>query len=187
MVVRTMNRSLLASSISLAAAAGLALLIATTPRPAEACGGTFCDTGPTAMPVDQTGETILFVVDDGHVEAHIQIQYDPETQAEQFAWLVPVTALPEFSVGSQQLFANMLQATVPAFGISNWNEPCVFGDTGGDGDGCDGGANGTGGDDGSLKLDLGGGEPGPPEVVPRSCSTPGPRSRACTPRCRRTR
>ena len=39
---------------------------------ARACGGTFCDVGPAAMPVDQTGENILFVIDEGFVEAHVQ-------------------------------------------------------------------------------------------------------------------
>ena len=150
---------------TLAVGLGLSLFIAGAPRPAEACGGTFCDAGPTAMPVDQTGETILFVVDDGHVEAHIQIQYDPETEAEQFAWLVPVTALPEFSVGSQQLFANILQGTVPAFGMSNWNESCGFEDEGGGWDGCDGGGDESGDGGVSEKLDIGGGEPEAPEVV----------------------
>ncbi len=121
------------------------------------------------MPVDQTGETILFVIDDGFVEAHIQIQYDPETEAQQFAWVVPVTALPEFTVGSQQLFANLLNGTVPVYGFDAWNEPCDFGDEGGDGfggDGCDGGGE-AGGDDGGIRLDIGGGmEPPPePEVV----------------------
>src|SRR6185295_1671829 len=44
-------------------------------REARACGGTFCDSGPTAMPVDQTGENVLFVLDGTNVEAHVQIQY----------------------------------------------------------------------------------------------------------------
>ncbi len=143
---------------------GLTCLGVAAPRPAEACGGTFCDSGPTSMPVDQTGETLLFVLDETHVEAHIQIQYDPETNAEQFAWVVPVTALPEFSVGSQRLFTNLLGATVPSYGWSSWSEPCGF-DTGGfDEGGCDE----TGGfdDGGSVKLDVSGPEEPPaPEVV----------------------
>ena len=60
----------------------LAAAASTTPRIAHACGGTFCDAGPTGMPVDQTGENILFVLDDDAVETHIQIQYDPDTTAE---------------------------------------------------------------------------------------------------------
>ncbi len=65
------------------------------------------------MPVNQTGETILFRLHDGRVEAHVQIAYngDPET----FAWLVPVQALPEVRAGSAQLFNNLLAGTVPTY------------------------------------------------------------------------
>lgn len=66
--------SLLATTL----AASLAVTL--TPQEAEACGGTFCDAGPTAMPVDQTGENILFVMGEGYTEAHIQIQYDPDAE-----------------------------------------------------------------------------------------------------------
>lgn len=90
----------------------------TASRPASACGGTFCDRGPASapipqpMPVDQTGENILFVMDGATVEAHVQIQYtgDPE----RFAWIVPIQTEPtEISPGSQPLFSNMATATVP--------------------------------------------------------------------------
>ena len=40
------------------------------------------------MPVDQTGEDILFVVDGAQIEVHIRIQYTGE--AERFAWVVPL-------------------------------------------------------------------------------------------------
>ena len=96
---------------------------------ARACGGTFCDTGPQVMPVDQTGETIVFWIDhtggEVHTEAHIQIQY--EGDAERFAWIIPVTQVPEVSVGSQALFNNMLAATVPTFTITTTS----IGDCGG--------------------------------------------------------
>jgi len=104
---------------SLAAALTLAL-----PNRAEACGGTFCDSGPNSMPVDQTGENIMFVIDGAYVEAHIQIQYDPNTEASKFAWVIPVTALPEFSVGSQLLFDNMLAGSVPTYGFNTSVEIC---------------------------------------------------------------
>ncbi|HEY3236040.1 MAG TPA: hypothetical protein VGJ84_15090, partial [Polyangiaceae bacterium] len=55
--------------------ASLILWSSALPRTASACGGTFCDSGPTAMPVDQSGENILFVMNGNTVEAHIQIQY----------------------------------------------------------------------------------------------------------------
>jgi len=64
----------LSSTLGVVLAAGVLVGVA-TPRDASACGGTFCDTGPRAMPVDQTGENIIFVMEPGQVEAHIQIQY----------------------------------------------------------------------------------------------------------------
>jgi hypothetical protein len=99
------------------------------PRLADACGGFFCDSGPQIMPVDQTGETIVFWVDESgsepHTEAHIQIQY--EGDAENFAWIIPVTSVPEVMVGSQQLFDNLLRATVPTFTVNTQ----TFGDCSG--------------------------------------------------------
>ena len=84
---------------------------AAVPREAQACGGTFCDVGSSAMPVDQRGENILFVIERGMVEAHVQIQY--EGDPEQFALVVPVMARPEIEAGSDALFQNLLVATVP--------------------------------------------------------------------------
>ena len=110
------------------------------PSSAAACGGTFCDSGPTAMPVDQTGENILFHLGENSVEAHIQVQYDPDSGAEQFAWVIPVTAIPEFEVGSQLLFDAMLQASVPSYGMQVSNDFC--------GEGFGGALTGSGGDDG---------------------------------------
>ena len=106
-----------ALSFSLASAAALAALTLLSPSSADACGGTFCDAGPTVMPVDQTGESIVFWIDEGgdepFTEAHIQIQYEGE--AENFAWIIPVTEVPEVLVGNQALFNNLLNATVPVF------------------------------------------------------------------------
>jgi MYXO-CTERM domain-containing protein len=132
------------------------------PSEASACGGNFCDTGPTAMPVDQTGENILFHIGADTVEAHIQIKIDPETDAEKFAWVIPVQALPEFEVGSQILFDNMLNGSVPRYGVNNQTDFCGVqgasegegastGDPAGDGDG-----------------DGDGGGPNGPEVVYRA-------------------
>jgi len=91
-------------------------LVLAAPREADACGGTFCDGGgPQVMPVDQRGENILFVREGDTIEAHIQIQY--EGDAASFAWLVPMTAVPEVEVGSEPLFRAMLAATVPTFTI----------------------------------------------------------------------
>ena len=135
-----------------------AALTYATPNTAAACGGTFCDSGPQAMPVDQTGENILFVIDGAHVEAHIQIQYDPDTNAEQFAWVVPLQALPTFSVGSDPLFTNVLNATVPSFLLNTTFEFCGGGGSAsgfGTGGGFDSDSGGYGGTTGGQS------EPGP--------------------------
>jgi MYXO-CTERM domain-containing protein len=82
-----------------------------TPSQARACGGTFCDGGPAPMPVDQRGEDILFVQDGPELEVHVRIQYEGE--AERFAWVVPLYAVPEISVGSDPLFVRLTEGTAP--------------------------------------------------------------------------
>lgn len=131
-----------------------ALAYTLTPARAEACGGTFCDGGAT--PVTQTGETVLFVMSEGATEAHIQIAYDPATDADQFAWVVPITSVPEFSVGSQPLFDALKAATVPAYGFTRQFDAC----------GDDGGAPPSAADSGgSVKFDLAGDDDGPDVLV----------------------
>ena len=119
-----------------------------TPTVAEACGGTFCDAGPTVMPVDQTGESIAFWLDESgdepYTEAHIQIQY--EGDAERFAWIIPVMEVPEVLVGSQALFDNLLSATVPTFTTNSR----TIGD-------CGGGSVGLGCAKSDFALDAAGG------------------------------
>jgi hypothetical protein len=90
------------------------------PSLADACGGTFCD-GANLMPVDQRGEDILFVQDGPEIEVHVRIQYTGEAQ--RFAWLVPLQALPEISIGSELLFANLGAATGPLW-RSNLSYEC---------------------------------------------------------------
>lgn len=134
-------------------ALGAAVAATAAPRPAHACGGTFCDTGPAAMPVDQSGENILFVMGEGFTEAHIQIQYVPEPGVEKFAWVVPLQALPEFEIGSDPLFDQVLAGTVPSYGFQTQftGEGCG-GSSGGAGDG-------SGGDTGGPSGTTGGGGP----------------------------
>jgi hypothetical protein len=149
-----------ASSLFPLALAALPALL--TPADASACGGTFCDLGPQAMPVDQTGENILFVIDGSTTEAHIQIQYDPNTAAK-FAWVVPVLSLPTFAVGSDPLFDNVLSATVPTYGYSYSYDDCGNGtspsttaaSTAGGDSGADESTGGTGGPDIVLQQTVG--------------------------------
>ena len=105
---------------TLFAATLLTALPALTPTPAHACGGTFCDIPPPnqpPMPVDQSGENILFVVENNRVEAHVQIQYTGNP--ERFAWVVPMPKKPKITAGSQTLFDRLLQGTVPTFQVQN--------------------------------------------------------------------
>jgi MYXO-CTERM domain-containing protein len=107
------------------------------------------------MPVDQTGENVLFVIDGPTVEAHIQIQYDPRTNAENFAWVIPVSAIPELSIGSDPLFQALLAGSVPSYGLTTTS--ACQGDPGGDGGGFPPG--------GFISAPDGGGANFEPEVV----------------------
>jgi hypothetical protein len=110
------------------------------------------------MPVDQTGEDILFIADGETVEVHIRIQYEGE--AENFAWVIPVLSVPtDFRVGSEAFFDNIKAATVPTYGITNQFDSC---DMGGSSSATAGGpfgsTSGTTGDAGtSGGTDTGGG------------------------------
>jgi hypothetical protein len=133
------------SSYATAFGCCVAALAFTAERPLQACGGTFCDTGPRAMPVDQTGENILYVIDGGKVEAHIQIQYRGD--AARFSWILPVPALPDIEIGSDPLFMRLLSTTVPTYGYNTQRDGCA-------GTGGAGGAGGSGGQGGGSPVDA---------------------------------
>jgi len=112
-------------------------------RVALACGGLFCATNPTPAipappePVDQNAERIVFEVSDDTITAHVQIAY--VGSADDFAWVVPVSGVPEVEESSDAVFdalesATALQVTVPP------SEPCsqrlADGGDGGGGCGC---------------------------------------------------
>ncbi len=148
----------LCKQTALLGALTLGTTLALAPRPADACGGTFCDAGPQSMPVDQSGENILFILDGEEVEVHIQIQYqgDPE----KFAWVIPLTGIPSFSIGSEALFQNLLAGSVPSYGFTTSREQCPTFDPPN---------NGSGFGDGGQGLPAGGdaddgGESGPTVV-----------------------
>ena len=110
-------------SVMISTAMAAATMLA--PDRADACGGTFCDGGvPGPMPVDQTGENVIFVMGGAKAEVHIQISYDPNTNAEKFAWMIPLTSVPDFTVGSQPLFDAVLAATVPLYQVNTTFESC---------------------------------------------------------------
>jgi MYXO-CTERM domain-containing protein len=86
-------------------------LTASAPRAARACGGFFC----SQVPVDQSGEQILFSVNGSHVTAHIQISY--QGAAKDFAWVVPVAAKPTITLGSKLVFQSLVGPTQPSFSV----------------------------------------------------------------------
>ncbi len=107
------------------------------------------------MPVDQTGEDILFVMDGDQIEVHIRIEYEGE--AENFAWLIPSSSVPtDFNVGSQALIDAVKSASVPTYGIANTADDCSLDDNEGFGTGADNGAGGTGDPSGSDTAGGGG-------------------------------
>jgi MYXO-CTERM domain-containing protein len=127
---------------SVMVAAALALVLAAAERPARACGGFFCDApqvnqGP---PIAQSGENVLFVMDtdpqtgQNRVEAHIQIVYTGT--ADQFSWVVPLTAAPELDTGTDAEFSLIEPATRPTFTTMYQQEGTCQGQSSGGGIGC---------------------------------------------------
>lgn len=83
-----------------------------TSSDALACGGFFCST----TPVMQTGEKIVFAIDEqaNTVDVIIEIQYAGE--AENFAWVLPLLSAPtHMGIGTTRMFQQIDVATAPAF------------------------------------------------------------------------
>ena len=96
---------LLAAAATTWVAAGAAL----------ACGGFFC----SQLPMDQAGERIVFGVEEGKVNAIIQIDYVGD--AADFAWVVPVSAVPDrVEVAPLALFQELDWRTAPQYYL-NWD------------------------------------------------------------------
>ena len=93
----------------------LSLILINAPRPAQACGGFFC----TTAPMNQAAERILFVAEEGQITTHVQLLYSGS--AADFAWILPVPAVPELSVSHNELFNQLQALTQPAF-VLEWKE-----------------------------------------------------------------
>ncbi|MEM9193264.1 MAG: DUF2330 domain-containing protein [Myxococcota bacterium] len=92
-----------------------ALVLLVSPDAAFACGGFFCSTAP----IDQAGENIVYSVEsDGSITTHVQILYQGEAQ--DFAWILPVPAEPEVSVGTDALFIGLRNQTQPRFQVDDF-------------------------------------------------------------------
>ncbi|MEM9459978.1 MAG: DUF2330 domain-containing protein [Myxococcota bacterium] len=153
-----MKRSSLVVALGLSSLAGA---IAIAPQTAEACGGLFCDAGPQPMPVDQSGENILFVREGEYIEAHIQVQYVGEAQ--DFGWVIPLQGVPEFFVGSEPMFQALLTGTVPTYSVQVQPDDCSVPNDSGAFPGEDQDAADTAAGTGAPGGD--GGDPGGPQVV----------------------
>ena len=79
---------------------------------AHACGGFFC----TTVPMNQVAENILFIQGEGTVTTHVQIQYSGT--AADFAWILPLPAVPELAVSHNQIFTQLQSATQPDFQLN---------------------------------------------------------------------
>ena len=113
------------------------------PHTSNACG---CFTPPNpTVPVVQAGERILFAVDQGQVTAHIQVQYTGNDG--EFGWLLPLPAVPQLELGSDEVFAALTQATQPFYGtVTRFAPQCAPGGFGfGTGGGTGGGTASGGG------------------------------------------
>ena len=93
------------------ALAGLGLSWSALPRPAQACGGLFCN---ASQPVNQAAERILFTENgDGTVTAVIEIQYEGPSKS--FSWLLPVPGVPEVGFSSTLAFDRLQQNSNPTY------------------------------------------------------------------------
>jgi hypothetical protein len=160
-------RSAVAPAGAVTVTAALMLVLAATERPARACGGFFCDApqvnqGP---PIAQSGENVLFVMDtdpqtgQNRVEAHIQIVYTGT--ADQFSWVVPLTAAPELDTGTDALFSLIEPPTRPTFTTMYQQEGTCQGQSSGGGIGCGSfGGSSTKAEDNAGGTGVNGGTPG---------------------------
>jgi len=102
------TKALAALTLTAAVTGGLYALDTST---AEACG-CFVPPDPT-VPIVQAGERILFGQQNGIVTAHIQVQYSGA--AEEFGWLLPMPSIPDMTLGTDELFAQLIAQTQPTY------------------------------------------------------------------------
>ncbi len=134
---------------------------------AAACGGFFCRN----TPVVQSGEDIVYALDEatGTVEVHVQIEYSGA--AEDFAWIVPIPEIPTLFLSTSALFDRLAISTPPVFVTTRVEEnDCA--ENGGSG-GWSSGGSGAGGAGGAGGSGTWGWTP-PDPVVVLAESTVGP-------------
>ena len=93
----------------------------TTPHIAHACGGFFCSN----VPINQATERILFTKrNDGKITTHVQIQFSGSKT--DFAWILPVPAVPELGISHNTVFQQLQFATQPTFQLEWEESDCEF-------------------------------------------------------------
>ncbi|WP_045119065.1 DUF2330 domain-containing protein [Haliangium ochraceum] len=113
-------RTLSSAALGLVGALSLGALAGQPALPSAQACGCFAQPDPTA-PVVQGGERIVFAMEDGVVTAHIQIQYTGA--AEEFAWLLPLPSEPSFTLGNEEMFARLIDATQPRYRLGPRIDP----------------------------------------------------------------
>jgi hypothetical protein len=85
----------------------------------NACGGFFC----SLTPIAQAGEQIIFKQENGNTTTMVRILYTGE--AEDFAWVLPVPATPQLSIGSDITFTELEISTRPQFNLQRTGTSCL--------------------------------------------------------------
>src|SRR5581483_4820545 len=87
----------------------IVLIAVLPPGGAAACGGFFC----TTIPVDQAGERVIFTLDDGSITTYVQINY--VGRPEDFAWVLPLPAVPKVDTAEMATFTDLERLTRPMY------------------------------------------------------------------------
>ena len=77
----------------------------------------------TGEPLEMTGQRgVVWIHEDGTVDLHVQSSY--AGAADEFAWVIPVPALPTVSEGSGDFLDDLDRATAPRFTYERCYYPC---------------------------------------------------------------
>ncbi|MFL5629099.1 MAG: DUF2330 domain-containing protein [Ktedonobacteraceae bacterium] len=83
------------------------------PLSAAACGGLF----PADSSTEQRAQRLIFAVDPGQITLYEQIHYTGSPK--DFAWVLPVPAVPQVDTASIRLFQELDQQTAPRFSLAD--------------------------------------------------------------------
>jgi len=130
------------------------MFLLSTTATALACGGLFCNNND---PVDQSGEQIVFEIDEeaDRTTMHVNVAY--EGPSESFAWVVPVQGIPDLFRGHSELFRVLDATTAPRYGTVRTYDASCEDVWGGDSDAdTDADADADADADGDADIDGGG-------------------------------